>query len=359
LQQLTILVINYTGWDVWLARAVGFALIWVPSLFVLRFIGGFITPGMVFIKKGRRGLFIAGGLCMFLAMHFISKNVNFSPITGEPLKKYVRHSDCSVELFPVEMEYDPYFGDPLRIITRDIVKDVEKQKKGIVILSVVSSPTGAEMYLDWKKIGYTPLKLETGNRRVRLILVKEGYEPEFRDSVDCIGGDSLSFTMQPQSHASSNGVILIVKAGPMSARVFNSMLMELRRKQIPVLDQASQAQYQRVSIESGGLQNMAFRNWLKAHLHADYILNVSCAGSTSELDKQKIGNDNLQSELKGLFSTSATLNADLIDVQTGTVIEAQSSTEEGLFLDKEEGLSKCISKTAEKSVRSIEKHFNK
>jgi len=115
LQQLTILVINYTGWDVWLARAVGFALIWVPSLFVLRFIGGFITPGMVFIKKGRRGLFIAGGLCMFLAMHFISKNVNFSPITGEPLKKYVRHSDCSVELFPVEMEYDPYFGDPLCI----------------------------------------------------------------------------------------------------------------------------------------------------------------------------------------------------------------------------------------------------
>jgi hypothetical protein len=48
----------------------------------------------------------------------------FDPQTGKPLKRYYRHPDGRIELFPLEVQFHPQTGAKLELITPDIAKQL-------------------------------------------------------------------------------------------------------------------------------------------------------------------------------------------------------------------------------------------
>lgn len=130
IQGLTLFVINLTGWDVWIARGIALLLYSAIIFFLVDFLGN-LAGGFYkyFFKKERRLILLASGCAICMLMYFVSKDVNFSPVTGEPLKKYLKTSDGNIELFPIEMNYHPVTGEPLEIINSEIMRQFVEQKR--------------------------------------------------------------------------------------------------------------------------------------------------------------------------------------------------------------------------------------
>ncbi len=123
---LTIMVIGMTAADVWLARGIAVALYSSISFSFVGAIGNFVGVHKYLFKRERRLAVVLVGCATCLAMYFVSRGVHFSPVTGEPLKKYYRHADGKIDLFPIEMNFHPLYGDTLKPATKEIIQVATK-----------------------------------------------------------------------------------------------------------------------------------------------------------------------------------------------------------------------------------------
>ena len=121
IEKLTIIIIGLTGLNPWVARAIAIAVYSSFTIFFIGFIGNFLSGYKYLFKADRRKWLVLAACTVCLLMYFVTQNLYFSPITGEPLKKYYIDQSGRIELFPLEMNFHPQYGEPLKLITKDIV----------------------------------------------------------------------------------------------------------------------------------------------------------------------------------------------------------------------------------------------
>ena len=124
IQRITIFIVNYTAFDIWLARGFAVSIYALLSFFLVGYIGNLVGSYKFLLRKGRRLLFLGlwWGVCIL--MFFVSKNVNFTQ-SGEPLKTYYETSEGDIELFPIDMKIHPRTGEPLKVVTREVIQDLD------------------------------------------------------------------------------------------------------------------------------------------------------------------------------------------------------------------------------------------
>jgi len=119
-----------TGLDTLIVK--GIVALLMSLLFILP-IGGFIWsffPVPQKNKKTKRFTVMAIFAVIFFASYLSSRNVFFSPETGEPLKYYSLAFDGGYNFYSSE-GYDPLTGDKLIPISKDVIAKYMEKKSGI------------------------------------------------------------------------------------------------------------------------------------------------------------------------------------------------------------------------------------
>lgn len=151
IQALASSIIGATNFDPWVARGIAISILVLVNLLLIRPFGLLLTGGYNLIfKKEYYWYIVVGGCLVCIGMSFVSKGVNFNRITGEPLKKYYQDPNGKIELFPIEINYDPKFGYKLKVITPEIAiryqQQVDENRNGLRYIppaSVEPSPASA------------------------------------------------------------------------------------------------------------------------------------------------------------------------------------------------------------------------
>jgi hypothetical protein len=337
-------IVSATGMDIWIARALALIFYAVVMFSLSALLKKLSPPHILFNKRGRILLFsfwCAG--C--IAMSFLSKDIWFNQ-KGEPQKKYYRLSDCSIKIFPIELDIDPYSGKPLKPITPQIVEEIESKKAGYVTLRVTSFPTDAEIYYNWIYKGNTPAIIKQESLKGNWIIVKDGYAPELKDKLDCNGADSLVLSLRPQQNNQQKKILIELQEGPLANKIYELMSYELEKRKFLLADANSLEVFKRAFNEAGGLENKAFRAWVSSKLHIAYILSMKAEYFVKDLGDER-------PVLKNTYSISVALRGQIIEVNSGQKITEISGRAETVSLNKEEGISDCALKAVKQSMRNF------
>ncbi len=350
-------IVSATAMDVWIARALALVFYAIVMFSLAGWIKNLSPPNILFSKRGRILLFSTW--CVgCIAMSFLSKNVYFSQ-EGTPQKRYYRHPDCSIESFPIEMDYHPIYGKPLRLITTEIVEEAENRKAGNLTARLTSIPAGAQIFFNWKYEGTTPATMTKQNLSGHWIIVKDGYVPELREQLDCAGGDSLVIALRPQTQNEKMKALLDIQDGPASSEIFQLMSDELTRREFLIVDQGSASDFKKAWDESGGLKNRALVAWARAEFGADILLVMNVRQYSKDLGETDVGYHQIQESLKGVYRAETTADIEIVDTKSGETVSFFSiggqSTSLGESKSLRESLSKALYKAAEKITKEIGK----
>ncbi|MBO6620990.1 MAG: hypothetical protein JJ892_03845 [Balneola sp.] len=128
IQLLSSQVMETTNLEVWHSRAFAITIYAIISSSVVGIFNYPFTYPKIFIERSKRVPVLVSIVVICVILGF-SKHPNFSPTTGEPLKKYYSNPNGTIELLPLEWNYHPTYGEPLNLITKDIVRRYEEQTK--------------------------------------------------------------------------------------------------------------------------------------------------------------------------------------------------------------------------------------
>ncbi len=297
----------------------------------------------------------------------------FNPITGEAQVWYYQYPDGTLEFYD-KPGFHPVTGTPLQPVTQQIYFEWKKTQKGkpqaavesgsergsrssatsqlsAQVLEVRSDPQGAEVYLDWKSKGQTPVGLEAKEVKGLLVVVKEGYQAGFR-RIDARQAAQVEFTLTPEEKRARTRLLLVGLDGT-SSEATSSLRARLVEEGFTVLGQEEAREFQQELTRAGGLSHRALRAWARARFDTDLLLMARFRRSSRELSEQELGYLGIREAVKGAVRAEVSIEVEVIDLRSGDHLAAVSGKGSGFALDRAQGFQKALTQAASESAKLL------
>jgi hypothetical protein len=206
-------------------------------------------------------------------------------------------------------------------------------------LEIQSDPAGAEVYLNWRLRGKTPVSLQNPPSRSRLVITKEGYRPVIRDVED--GAVRIEASLSRESPRPASPLLVLISAQE-PARVCEGLRSYLAQAGLEVLGEREAKNLQQAVRAAGSLQNPGLRAWARAAFGTDYVLEASCRASTRDLSNQLATSAPLQNAAQGVVTAEVTVDLSLFDLRRGTPAPSLSKTTRDFAFDPQQAIQKAL-----------------
>ncbi len=187
------------------------------------------------------------------------------------------------------------------------------------IIEVRSNPKGAEVFIDWKFKGYTPLLFKEAQRITGfLVVVKEGYKAAYRN-IDFTKSSILELILSPEQSYPQHRVLLIEQPPPTASTL--SDLRELFIKQgLIVIGPDRIGEYQQKAKLSGGLSHRGFRAWTRAYFSSNILVSVKLRQYRRNLNQEPLMISGAKEAVKGVQRINVVITLELFDLTSGDQI---------------------------------------
>lgn len=314
-------IVSYTAMDVWIARALALVFYAVIMFSLSAWLKKLSPPHILFSQRGRIILFSLW--CVgCIAMSFLSKNVYFSQ-DGKPLQKYYRHLDGRIEYFPLEMDVNPSNGEPLEFVTVELRKEEELRTLAYRQVTVESSPPNADVYLNWKHIGKTPLTITQPRTEAVLVVALNGYVPQYKD-ISEVTNQTISLNLRPEE-AGAKTFLTLEMRNSTNLDVSASLRSELLKRKLSVAGAIEEREFKKQLETAGGITNEAFLSWARARFGIQYAIFTKANVSAIELGKVDVGYERIQQSVQGMVRNELILDVEILDLTSGRNIATFTS----------------------------------
>jgi len=227
----------------------------------------------------------------------------------------------------------------------------EKGGGGIVAtLTILSDPSGADVYLNWSHQGITPLSIKGKAGNGLLVVMKEGFVPQSKEiDLDQVG--EIPFTLQTETHIKPGKVLLLLPDERQNKENFDLLRSHLLKEGLSVAGVQESDIFKKEMQRAGGLSNKAFRAWTRARFGVDILAKADVYLHTKDLGKQAYGYEGIQESLQGTYRTEAKIEVETIDLRTGDHTASFSATAAAFANDESRSAHEALGKAATRTAR--------
>ena|SRR3990167_1185453 len=206
-----------------------------------------------------------------------------------------------------------------QILSKQSYEQSSKKEKTITsqdIISIISDPVGADVYLNWRRLGITPLTISKKESEGIIVVAKDG----FLAAEEVIGYSqnyNFLFTLEPEMKTESNKILLIIEDDKPNRESFSILRSKLLEDGLLVIDWADTQTILKEIKRAGSLSNKAIRAWANTKYGVNTAIISHLMLNTKDLGNQKYGYEEIQNSLSGTYLTEAKIMTEIIDLRTG------------------------------------------
>lgn len=186
------------------------------------------------------------------------------------------------------------------------------------IISITSDPVGADVYLNWKQLGVTPLSINKNESKGILVVTKDGFVADEK-VIDDSQNDNIQFTLRPETETKSYNILLIIEEDKPNRENFLILRNKLLEDGLHVIDWAETQTILKEIKQAGSLSNKAIRAWANTKFGVNTAMISHLMLVTKDLGNQKYGYEEIQKSLSGTYLTEATITTEIINLRTGEI----------------------------------------
>lgn len=224
-----------------------------------------------------------------------------------------------------------------------------------VVMEIRSDPSSADIYLDWKPRGQTPVSLKGMNINELLVVVKEGYRAAFR-RVDAREGGSVKFALLPDRTRSRSRLLLLAHENT-SNDAFSFLRSKLIEEGFTVLGTEEAKEFQQELSRAGGLSHRGLRNWARERFDTDLLVMARFRESNREVGDQEPGFSGAREAVRGIVRTEVGVNLEIVNLRSGDHLGEVSGTGSSFALDRAQALQKAMTQATTESAQLLRKRI--
>ncbi|MBI3302429.1 MAG: PEGA domain-containing protein [Deltaproteobacteria bacterium] len=254
----------------------------------------------------------------------------------EARRQLARHGGVrGVELTPSAEESSSMKTSPMPL-------ELPQGSSGLTLVSleVRTDPAGAEVFLDWRLKGKTPLRLEGESIGGLLVVVKEGHQAWFRQ-VSYQTSDALDLDLPPEPLRPPTRLLLMISGEP-SSDSFSSLKDSLGNEGFVVLGSEEARDFEEREERAQGLSHEGFRAWARARFDTDLLVRAQVHQSSREIAEQELGFPDIREAAKGTIRTNARIELRVFDLRSGTQVASVSGHGDSFALDRAQSSQKAL-----------------
>lgn len=227
---------------------------------------------------------------------------------------------------------------------------VETRRTGLT-LRVDSDPEGADIYLDWRFRGKTPVLLKRAQIAGLLVAVKEGRRAAFRRIHNGETG-GVQFDLPSESTRPRARLLLVISEGA-PGETFPSLRGTLVKEGFTILGPEEAREFQQELKRAGGLSHQGLRAWARARFETDLLVLAHFHHSSRQLSEQEFGYPGVGEAVKGAVRTKIGIEMEVVDLRSGDHLTAITGTGVGFALDRGRSFQKALTQAADESARLL------
>lgn len=221
---------------------------------------------------------------------------------------------------------------------------------------VRSRPPGAEVYLDWKSIGRTPVALPGADAHGLLMVTRDGYRAAFR-SLQRGQRDDIELVLQPDEPRPRSRVLLIL-AGGAPDDAFASIRTQLIEGGFSVTGAEENAAFRRELDRAGGV-SAPLRAWARARFDIDVVLIASLQESSRTMSDQDVSYLGIREAGRTVTRSDVTLDLEMVDLNTGDALATGSARAAGFALNPVQSRQKAVTQAAGDALKALQERLRR
>jgi hypothetical protein len=214
-----------------------------------------------------------------------------------------------------------------------------------VQLVLRSNPDHADIFLDWVPKGQTPVLLEGRKIAGLLVVMKDGYQPQFRhinydESVPF--PEIILVPEQPPLRMR----LLLLAAEAASGESIDALVNQLGQEGFTTIGDQEVKEFQQALLQAGRLSHPALRAWTRAKLNTDLLVTARVRQSTRKVSEQDFGNKSISKVLQGIEQAEVHMALEVHDMRSGDQVTVVTGKGEAFTLDRAQSIQKALTEAA-------------
>jgi hypothetical protein len=233
---------------------------------------------------------------------------------------------------------------------RKPLENHEAQKE--VSLELRSTPDHADIFLDWVAKGQTPVRLEGRPITGLLVMMKDGYQPQFRSIYYAESTSLPEITLVPEPPRLRTRLLLLAAEGA-SGESIATLVTRLGEEGFTTIGDPEVKEFQQALLQAGGLSHPALRAWARAKFHTDLLVTARVRQSTSKISEQDFGRLDIQKALHGVEQAEVHIALDVQDMHSGDHVIVVTGKGKAFTLDRAQSTLKALTEAVTEAVQKL------
>ena len=222
-------------------------------------------------------------------------------------------------------------------------------------IAITSEPSGVEIFIDWKMIGVTPVRVPRDQLKGLLVAVQGGYRAHVSDLGLSELMTDLALRMQPDTSLRDTKMLLLVSEGPES--ITTAIRRGLMVAHLTVAGPEEGAQFLREQRRAGSRSNRGLQEWARARFGTNYLLAGEAIVSTRELGQNDMGYEVAREQIKGLVRAEVAMTLELVDLRNGEQIGTSHVTAASFGFTAVEAVGKALADAGRAGGKDVRKQL--
>jgi hypothetical protein len=221
-----------------------------------------------------------------------------------------------------------------------------------VHLDLRSTPDRADLFLDWVPKGRTPVRLEGRTIAGLLVVMKDGYQPQFRHIHYAQSASLPEIILVPEPPRLRTRFLLLAAEGA-SGEAMAALVTRLGQEGFTTIGDPEVQEFQQALRQAGGLSHPALRAWAWAKFHTDLLVTARVRQSTREINKQDFGGPGIREVLHGVEQAEVYIALEVHDMRSGDHVTVVTGKGEAFTLDRGQSVQKALSEAVTEIVQKL------
>ena len=211
-----------------------------------------------------------------------------------------------------------------------------------VHLELRSTPDRADLFLDWLAKGRTPVRLEGLTIAGLLVVMKDGYQPQFHHIHYAQSASFPELILVPEQPQLRTRLLLLAPKGT-SGESIAALVSRLGQEGFTVIGDPEVEEFQQAMLQAGGLSHPGLRAWAKAKFNTDLLVTARVRQSAREASEP----------LRGVKQAEAHIALEVQDMRSGEHVTVVTGKGEVFTLDRAQSLQKALTEAVTEVVQKL------
>ena len=220
-----------------------------------------------------------------------------------------------------------------------------------VQLVLRSNPDRADIFFNWVAKGRTPVRLEGLKIAGLLVVIKDGYQPQFRYLNYAESASLPEIILVPEPRRLLTRLLLLAAEGA-SGESIAALVNHLGQEGFTTLGDQEAREFQQAMLQAGGFSHPALRAWGRAKFNTDLLVTARVRQSSSQVSKQDLGRD-IQEQLRGVEQAEVHIALDVQDMRSGDQVIVVTGKGKAFTLDRTQSVQKALTEAVIEVVKKL------